>query len=68
LGEDRLSHVRGADVRGKIVDQRGPYLFSGNWWNEKSWVRAEWDLQLEAGELVLVHENQGTWKLDGVYD
>jgi len=68
LGVDRLSHVRGADVRGKIVDQRGPYLFSGNWWNEKSWVRAEWDLQLEAGELVLVHENQGTWKLDGVYD
>src|SRR5438132_2699509 len=31
LGEDRPSHVRGADVRGKIVDQRGPYLFSGNW-------------------------------------
>src|SRR5437763_4849496 len=36
LGEDRPSHVRGADVRGKIVDQRGPYLFSGNWWDEKS--------------------------------
>jgi protein ImuB len=68
LGEDRPSHVRGADVRGKIVDQRGPYLFSGNWWDEKSWVRAEWDLQLEAGELVLAHESQGTWKLDGVYD
>src|SRR5437588_10493437 len=68
LGEDRPSHVRGADVRGKIVDQRGPYLFSGNWWDEKSWVRAEWDLQLEAGELVLTHESQGTWKLDGIYD
>jgi hypothetical protein len=68
LGEDRLSHVRGADVRGKIVDQRGPYLFSGNWWDEKSWVRAEWDLQLEAGELILAHESQGTWKLDGIYD
>src|SRR5438067_1198789 len=68
LGEDRPSHVRGADVRGKIVDQRGPYLFSGNWWDEKSWIRAEWDLQLEAGELVLAHESQGTWKLDGIYD
>src|SRR6266542_1663566 len=68
LGEDRPSHVRGADVRGKIVDQRGPYLFSGNWWDEKSWVRAEWDLQLEAGELILAHESQGTWKLDGIYD
>jgi hypothetical protein len=43
-------------------------LISGNWWDEKSWARAEWDLQLEAGELILAHESQGTWKLDAVYD
>ena len=61
-------HLQSEKIRGKIVDQRGPYLFSGNWWDEKSWVRAEWDLQLETGELVLAHESQGTWKLDGVYD
>jgi protein ImuB len=61
-------HLQSAKIRGKIVKQRGPYLFSGNWWDEKSWVRAEWDLQLETGELVLAHESQGTWKLDGVYD
>jgi len=31
--------------------------------------RAEWDLAIEAGELVLAHEIvQGTWKLDGMYD
>jgi impB/mucB/samB family protein len=61
-------HLQSEKIRGKIVDQRGPYLISGNWWDEKSWSRAEWDLQLEAGELVLAHESQGTWKLDGVYD
>ena len=61
-------HLQSAKIRGKIVKQRGPYLFSGNWWDEKSWVRAEWDLQLETGELVLAHESQGTWRLDGVYD
>jgi len=61
-------HLQSEKIRGKIVDQRGPYLISGNWWDEKSWSRAEWDLQLEAGELVLVHESRGTWKLDGVYD
>ena len=55
-------------IRGQVVDQRGPYLISGNWWDEKSWTRAEWDLQLETGELILAHESQGTWKLDGVYD
>src|SRR5882724_10738929 len=61
-------HLQSETIRGQVVDQRGPYLFSGNWWDEKSWGRAEWDLQLETAELVLAYESQGTWKLDGVYD
>jgi protein ImuB len=61
-------HLQSGTIRGQVVDQRGPYLISGNWWDEKSWGRAEWDLQLETGELVLAHESQGTWKLDGMYD
>ncbi len=68
LDEEGPVHVRGADVRGKIIEQRGPFLISGNWWNEKSWTRAEWDLQLENGELVQCHESEGTWKIDGIYD
>ena len=68
LDEDTLAHVRSAEIREKIINQRGPYLLSGNWWDEKSWARAEWDLQLEDGELVRAHESQGTWKVDGIYD
>jgi len=68
LDEDGPAHVRNGDLQGKILKQRGPYLFSGNWWDEKSWARAEWDLQLEAGELVQCHESEGTWKIDGIYD
>jgi protein ImuB len=68
LDGDAPAHVRNGDLQGKIVKQRGPYLFSGKWWDEKSWGRAEWDLQLEGGEMVLAHESQGTWKIDGVYD
>jgi protein ImuB len=68
LDEDEPAHVRSVDVRGKIIDQRGPYLFSGNWWDEKAWARAEWDLQLENGELVRCHESEGTWKIEGIYD
>src|SRR5260370_17378431 len=56
LDEDCLMHVRGADVRGKIIDLQGPFLISGNWWNEKSRASAEWDLQLE--ERALVQRNQ----------
>jgi protein ImuB len=68
LDEDGPAHVRSADVRGRIIDQRGPFLISGNWWDEKSWARAEWDLQLEGGELVQCHESEKTWKIDGIYD
>jgi len=68
LDEEGPMHLRGADVRGKIIKQRGPFLISGNWWDEKSWARAEWDLELEDGQLVLAHQSEGTWKLDGVYD
>jgi protein ImuB len=66
--EDRPAHVRSAEISGKITEQRGPYLLSGNWWDEKSWARAEWDLQLQNGELVRAHERDGVWKIDGVYD
>ncbi len=61
-------HLESDKVRGQIIEQAGPFLLSGNWWDEKSWVRAEWDMQLENGELVRAHEASGTWKLDGVYD
>jgi protein ImuB len=66
--EDHPAHVCSSEIQGKVVEQRGPYLLSGNWWDEKSWARAEWDLQLEAGELVRCHESEGTWKVDGIYD
>jgi protein ImuB len=66
--EDTPSHVRSAAISGKIIAQRGPYFLSGNWWDEKSWARAEWDLQLQNGELVRAHERDGVWKIDGVYD
>ena len=66
--EETPTHVRSAEMSGNIIDERGPYLLSGNWWDEKSWRRAEYDLQLKNGELVRAHERDGVWKIDGVYD
>lgn len=66
--EDIPTHVRSAEICGKIIDEAGPYLLSGNWWDEKSWGRAEWDLQLQNREVVRAHERDGVWKIDGVYD
>jgi protein ImuB len=61
-------HLQGGNIAGKVVDQSGPFLLSGNWWDEKLWARAEWDLQLENGDLVRVHEAEAIWKVDGIYD
>jgi protein ImuB len=66
--ENKPAHVCSSEIQGKIVEQRGPYLLSGTWWSEKSWARAEWDVQLQGGELVRCHESEGTWKVDGTYD
>src|SRR5713101_2647840 len=78
LSENMPPHLRSANLSGKIADQRGPYFASGNWWDEKSWKRAEWDLQLEDGVVVRCHQSppspssgvagDGTWKVDGIYD
>jgi protein ImuB len=68
LDENTPTCVRSTEICGKVIAQRGPYLISGNWWDEKSWARAEWDLQMENGHLVRAHKADGTWKIDGIYD
>jgi protein ImuB len=61
-------HLQGEKASGKISDRCGPYFLSGNWWDEKSWARAEWDMQLENGDLCRAYESEGVWKIDGIYD
>ncbi len=61
-------YLQSDKIRGQVIDQSGPFLFSGNWWDEKSWARAEWDMQLENGDLIRAHETEGIWKVDGIYD
>jgi protein ImuB len=68
LNENKPAHVRSSGVGDKVVNQRGPYLISGNWWDEKSWAHTEWDLQLENDELVRAHETEEKWVIDGIYD
>lgn len=68
FAENKPAHLRSADIQGDVAQQEGPYLASGNWWDEKTWARAEWDLQLASGVLCRCHEEAGMWQLDGVYD
>lgn len=68
ISENIPAYIRSANISGKIADQYGPYLLSGNWWDETAWAHAEWDLQLENGALCRGHRTGETWEVAGVYD
>jgi protein ImuB len=68
LARERPIHLRSLHVSGAVSGERGPYRASGNWWHEKWWDRAEWDLQLENGILCRCHQSEENWEIDGVYD
>ncbi|MEO8440782.1 MAG: hypothetical protein ABI540_11260 [Spartobacteria bacterium] len=51
-----------------IVARQGPYLASGDWWDEGKWERAEWDLELSDGAVGRAQKREGSWKLEGLYD
>jgi protein ImuB len=68
LSKNIPAHFQSANISGKVVDDRGPYLASGNWWDENAWTHAEWDLQLENGALCRGYRTGETWEVAGVYD
>jgi protein ImuB len=61
-------HLNSNELNGAILGKAGPYAASGNWWDEKTWARSEWDLQLDNNSLLRCHHSDGTWKIDGAYD
>jgi len=38
--------VSAPGVRGKIVQQAGPWRTSGDWWTASAWARDEWDIEV----------------------
>jgi len=68
LAKNRPVHFRSAPVQGAVRAGKGPYLASGNWWDENTWDRAEWDVELETGAVCQCHSTGGEWVLDGIYD
>jgi protein ImuB len=60
--------IHSDQISGTVSAQKGPYLGSGNWWDEKSWSRAEWDVELKTAALLRCHQNPDGWQIDGIYD
>ena len=66
--KNRPVNIRSAKVEGAVRASKGPYLVSGNWWEESGWARTEWDLELDNGALCQCHSSGREWALDGLYD
>lgn len=63
----RPAHVFSEKAFGEVVDCRGPWLGSGEWWTESAWERSEWDVQV-GGTCYRLTQHDGAWFLDGAYD
>jgi protein ImuB len=68
LEEDKPVHLRSREINGAAVAREGPYLASGNWWDDQGWTRREWDLYLSNGAVLRCHESAAGWQVDGIYD
>lgn len=66
--DDAPVHVRSNNLNGAASAHAGPYLMSGNWWDENQWTRSEWDVELSSGAVLRCHQQNSAWAIDGLYD
>lgn len=53
---------------GSIVEKRGPFFSSGNWWDAGRWAREEWDVETSDGSLFRIFRSGDGCFVEGVYD
>ncbi len=74
--DSRPSHIsskKQTQIAGEVLWAAGPWRSSGDWWEQDSWVRDEWDIALQEKSGIalyrLVHDLvRGRWLLEGSYD
>jgi len=72
----RPSHIsanKRKEISGEVLWAAGPWRSSGDWWEQDSWIRDEWDIALREQTGIalyrLVHDLVGgKWMLEGEYD
>ena len=68
LTKKKPRHLESENCRGEVVDRKGHYVLSGEWWDHQPWERTEWDLQLDDDAVLRCHESPSGWEIDGIYD
>jgi protein ImuB len=60
--------LRSEIFTGAIIGMRGPFLSSGQWWDDARWAREEWDVETSNGSLLRVFRTSTSCFVEGVYD
>ena len=63
--------MRATGFQGRVRVAAGPWRIQERWWSRDERVeRAEWDVELEDGELIRLvrDEVRGEWFVEGDYD
>jgi protein ImuB len=66
--EGRPVLLRSPLFNGPLVDVRGPFLSSGDWWDNRRWAREEWDVQTADGALYRIFQSETGGFVEGIYD
>jgi protein ImuB len=48
-------------IAGRILEARGPWKLSGNWWDRTRWETKEWDVALDNGGLYRIAQKITNW-------
>jgi protein ImuB len=48
-------------IAGRILEARGPWKSSGNWWDRTCWETKEWDVALDNGGLYRIAQKITNW-------
>ncbi len=51
-------------ISGRILEVRGPWELSGNWWDRTRWETKEWDIALENGGLYRIAQKKTNFNED----
>lgn len=60
--------VRSGILDGTVRRARGPWLLSGDWWQEERWSREEWDIEMQGTGLYRLVREKRMWFVEGMYD
>ena len=68
LRNDQPASVNCPLFKGAIIQARGPWRLSGDWWESTGWQRQEWDVETRDGELYRLVQQNEEWVVEGVLD